>query len=132
MTFNQRFTFTMLTVILLFNLVSILTEFSYFTSSQCGAPKPTYLPMLRTAVPHSYKSYLQTLSFFSGLGLFFNFAVIGVAIFLSYKEVKHKDFLNTVPMIFFLPKLRKTFLLVSFMFGSNAVFLMPMYTYDYM
>ena len=31
MTFNQKFTFAVLATILLFNLISTITEFSYFT-----------------------------------------------------------------------------------------------------
>jgi len=121
----------MMTVILLFNLVSVLTEFTYYGGSQCGLIKPKYLPLSRASIPQPYQDYLKKLSFFSGLGLLFNFAFIGVSIFLSYKEIKHRNYIVNLPLIF-IPRLRRTFLLVTFLSGSIPLLLMPLYTYNYL
>ena len=57
MTFNQKFTFSMLTTFLLFNIISAIVEFSYYTQSECGNVKPMRLPQVYVKIENSYREY---------------------------------------------------------------------------
>ncbi len=86
MTYNKKLTFAFVTTILLFNLVSVLAEFSYFAATECDSDKPTRLRRRGSTggIDTYYISFRSELKFFGFLGLIFNFAALLVLILFAH------------------------------------------------
>eukprot|EP00347_Sterkiella_histriomuscorum_P022058 403331832 len=76
MSFNQKLTFATLLVFLLIYLVSLMTEFGYFMSSECGLPKPKFLPLIYEYVDQAFVKYLSDKGF-AFLGLIISTVLFG-------------------------------------------------------
>ncbi len=70
------------------------------------------------------------MQFFAVIGLLVNLATYSFCIFITFKEIKIKDSMTSLP--FLLPgKLGKPLLSVSLIMGSCPSYLMPIYVFDY-
>ena len=125
--FNQKLLFILITTLVSFNLISLITEFSYYSTSLCFAKLPTKLisKALYESDP-SYRDYSKHGQFLTYLGLILSFSISWYVILCAFNDVRNKEYKQIVRTRFLRP-----FVLKTLGFGTILTLQMPVYTYDW-
>lgn len=115
--------------LLLFLLVSTITELFYYSTSECASPRPQFIPISRINIDSPEAKYISQ-GFFPYVGLLTIITLTVFIAFLLYKDVT-STFVPEYVQGTFLEILFKPFLVASLTIGIFPSLLMPIYVYDY-